>query len=125
MKNNTYFEELERIGREWQKKYDAHKALKDRILEEHGWDSPELKAWYAEEEQMVFPYSQGACKAYRAWKYSTTDEILFDDYVWDKEAHDFIDTFRKAGIETTPLIIPTDPPDKSNVTVEPDEEVFL
>ena len=28
------------------------------------------------------------------------DEILFDDYVWDKEAHDFIDTFRKAGIET-------------------------
>ena len=62
--------------------------------------SEELKTWYAEEEQMAFPYSQGACKAYRAWKYSTTDEILFDDYVWDKEAHDFIDTFRKAGIET-------------------------
>ena len=50
MKNNTYFEELERIGREWQKKYDAHKALKEQILEEHGWDSPELKYVYNKNE---------------------------------------------------------------------------
>ena len=99
MKNNTFFEELERIGSEWTKKHEAHKKLKQEIIDTKGWDSEELKAWYAEEEQMVFPYSQGACKAYRAWKYSTTDEILFDDYVWDKEVHDFIDTFRKAGIE--------------------------
>ena len=100
MKNNTYFEELERIGSEWTKTHEAHKKLKEQIIEEKGWDSEELKAWYAEEEQMSFPYSQGACKAYRAWKYSTTDEILFDDFVWEKDAHDFIDTFRKAGIET-------------------------
>ena len=76
MKNNTYFEELERIGSEWTKAHEAHKKLKEQIIEEKGWDSEELKAWYAEEEQMQFPYSQGACKAYRAWKYSTTDEIL-------------------------------------------------
>ena len=100
MKTNTYFEELERIGSEWTKKYEAHKALKQQIIDTCGWESEELKTWYAEEEQMAFPYSQGACKAYCAWKYSTTEEILFDDYVWDKEAHDFIDTFRKAGIET-------------------------
>ena len=93
MKNNAYFEELTRAGREWEEKHNAHKALKQQIIDTCGWDSEELKAWYAEEEQMVFPYSQGACKAYRAWKHSTTDEILFDDYVWDKEAHDFIDTF--------------------------------
>ena len=100
MKNNTYFEELTRIGREWEEKHNSHKVLKQQIIDTYGWDSEELKAWYAEEEQMVFPYSQGACKAYRAWKYSTTDEILFNDFVWEKEAHDFIDTFRKAGIES-------------------------
>ena len=90
MKNNTYFEELERIGSEWTKMHEAHKELKQQIIEEKGWDSEELKAWYAEEEQMQFLYSQGACKAYRAWKYSTTDEILFDDFVWEKDAHDFM-----------------------------------
>ena len=100
MKNNTYFEELTRIGCEWTKKHEARKALKQQIIDTCGWESEELKTWYAEEEQMGFPYSQGACKAYRAWKYSTTDEILFEDFVWEKEAHDFIDTFRKVGIAT-------------------------
>ena len=100
MKNNTYFEELERIGCEWQKKYDAHKALKDRILEEHGWDSPELKAWYAEEEKMKGPFPSGVSKAFRAWKYGESDEFLFEDFVWEREADDFIDTLRKAGLET-------------------------
>ena len=100
MKNNTYFEELERIGREWLKKYDAHKALKDRILEEHGWDSPELKARYAEEEQMKGPFPSGVSKAFRAWKYGESDEFLFEDFVWEREAADFIDTLRKAGLET-------------------------
>ena len=99
-KENTYFDKLERIGREFTARQEAHKKLKQEIIDTYGWDSEELKAWYAQEEQMVFPYSQGACKAYRAWKYSATDEILFDDYVWEKEAHDFIDTFRKAGIGT-------------------------
>ena len=100
MKNNTYFDELNRNACAWEQKHEAHNALKQQIIEEKGWDSEELKTWYEEEERMQFPYSQGACKAYRAWKYSTTDEVLFDDYVWDKEAHDFIDAFRKAGIET-------------------------
>ena len=100
MKNNAYFEELERIGSEWTKMHEAHKKLQQQIIDTKGWDSEELKAWYAEEEQMQFPYSQGACKAYRAWKYSTADEILFDSFVWEKEAHDFIETFRSAGIET-------------------------
>ena len=100
MKNNTYFDELNRNACAWEQRHEAHNALKQQIIEEKGWDSEELKAWYEEEERMQFPYSQGACKAYRAWKYSTTDEVLFDDYVWDKEAHDFIDAFRKAGIET-------------------------
>ena len=100
MKNNAYFEQLARIGQEWEEKRTAHKALKQNIIDTYGWDSAELEAWYAEEEQMKFPYSQGACKAYNAWRYSRSDEVEMNDFVWEKEAHDFIDTFRKAGVET-------------------------
>ena len=42
MKNNTYFEELTRIGSEWEEKHNAHKALKQQIIDTCGWDSEEL-----------------------------------------------------------------------------------
>ena len=101
MKNNAYFEELDRIGRDWTKKHEAHKELKKQIIDTKGWDSEELKAWYAEEENdFQYPISTGACKAYRAWRYSETDEVIMDDFTWERERHDFIDTLRKAGIQT-------------------------
>lgn len=100
MKTNTYFEELDRIARDFEQKHEAHKALKQGIIDEKGWDSEELKAWYKEEEQFQYPISAGACKAYRAWRYSETDEVIMDDFTWDRERHDFIDTLRKAGIQT-------------------------
>ena len=77
-----------------------HKARKHQIIDSRGWDSEELKSWYEEDAKLVFPYSQGACKAYRAWKNSTGDEVLMDDFVWESEAHDFIEAFRSVGIET-------------------------
>ena len=49
---------------------------------------------------MKFPFPQGACKAYRAWKYCGGDELIFDDFVWEKEARDFIETLRRAGLQT-------------------------
>ena len=64
--------------------------------------SEELKAWYEEEErEFKYPISQGACKAFRAWRFSETDEVIMDDFTWEgQETHDFIDTLRKAGIRT-------------------------
>jgi hypothetical protein len=99
MKTNTYFEELDRIARDFEQKHEAHKAL-NRSHRHKGWDSEELKAWYKEEEQFQYPISAGACKAYRAWRYSETDEVIMDDFTWDRERHDFIDSLRKAGIQT-------------------------
>ena len=100
MKTNTYFEELDRIARDFEQKHEAHKALKQGIIDEKGWDSEELKAWYKEEEETFqYPISAGACKAYRAWRYSDTDEVIMDDFTWERERHDFIDTLRKAGIQ--------------------------
>ena len=49
MKTNTYFEELDRIARDFEERHEAHKALKQQIIDTKGWDSEELKAWYKEE----------------------------------------------------------------------------
>ena len=100
MKNNKYFDEFTRIGTEWTEEHEAHKAKKQGIIDTFGWDSDELKAWYEEEAKMHFPFADGTCKAYRAWKNSDGDEVIFDEFVWEREAADFIEAFRNAGIET-------------------------
>ena len=102
-KNNTYFEKLEKIGHDFEEKRAAHQEKKQSIIDTYGWDSPELKAWYEEKEAMKFPFSNGACKAYRAWKTSLRrqqDEVEMEDFLWEKEVADFIDSLRQAGIKT-------------------------
>ena len=50
-----------------------------------------------------FPYTQGACKAYRAWAASVSrgnEEPELDDFLWEREVSDFVDTLRKARIES-------------------------
>ena len=81
MKTNTYFEELDRIARDFEERHEAHKALKQQIIDTKGWYSEELKAWYKEEEETFqYPISAVVCKAYRAWRYSDTDEVIMDDF---------------------------------------------
>ena len=101
--NNPHFEELRKLGR----KYDEErKALEDKkigLIEKYGWDSPEVKAWYEERENLKYPVPQGACKAARAWQTSCEngyEDVEMDDFLWDKEVKDFVDTLRKAGITT-------------------------
>ena len=101
--NNTYFENLKRLGHEFEAARVERKARKQQIIDTLGWDSDELKAWYEEDAAAVFPFPQGACKAYRAWAQSLArkeDEVEMDDFLWDKEVADFIDALRSAGIGT-------------------------
>ena len=101
--NNTYFEEMKRIGLTWEEARDEREDRKQQIIDTYGWDSEELKSWYEEDAAAKFPYESGAMKAYHAWANSITrkgDEIEMDDFLWDREAYDFIDTLRKAGIQT-------------------------
>ncbi len=103
MIKNTYFEELAKVGEAWEKAKEERQARKEQIIEEFGWDSEELKAWYAEDEAAKFPYTQGEVKAYRAWaesNYRNQTEVEMSDFLWEKEVHGFIATLRKAGIET-------------------------
>ena len=102
-KENAVFMEMYRIGHEWEKAREARRARKQEIIDTLGWDSEELKAWYAENEAAKFPISQGANKAYRAWAQSVgrqEDEIEMDDFLWEREVADFVDTLRRAGFTT-------------------------
>ena len=63
--NNTYFENLKRIGHEYEAARVERQARKQQIIDTLGWDSEELKAWYAEDQAAKFPFEQGACKAAR------------------------------------------------------------
>lgn len=103
MKNNTYFLTLKRIGHDYEAARIERQARKQQIIDTFGWDSAEIKAWYAEDKAAVFPISQGASKAYRAWASSISrqeDELEMDDFLWDKDVHEFVDALRQAGTET-------------------------
>ena len=102
-RNNAYFEELKRIAEAYQEKKEDLEGRKQEIIDTYGWDSEELKAWYAEDAAAKFPFESGVSKAYRAWAQSLSrkeDEVEMDDFLWEKEVTDFIETLRKAGIET-------------------------
>ena len=102
-KNNTYFENLKRIGHDWEAARIERQARKQQIIDTLGWDSAELKAWYEEDAAAQFPFSQGTSKAFRAWKSSihrSEDEIEMDDFLWEKEVHDFITSLREAGFSS-------------------------
>ena len=102
MKNNTYFENLEKFAHAYGKKLHDHETLKQGIVDAYGWDSDELKAWYAEKKAIeeTNPYGMGAHRAYRAWKDSESDELEFSDFCWEKDIPEFISTLRQAGIKT-------------------------
>ena len=102
-KNNTYFENLKRIGHDWEAARVERQARKQQIIDTLGWDSEELKAWYEEDKAAKFPFSQGISKAFRAWKTSiqrSEDEVEMDDFLWESEVHDFIEALREAGFQT-------------------------
>ena len=101
--NNAYFENLYKLGCEYEAARTERRARKKQIIETYGWDSEELKAWYAEDAAAKFPFEQGACKAYRAWKSSISrkeNEVEMDDFLWEKEVKDFVEALKSAGIET-------------------------
>lgn len=102
-KDNAVFNEMKRIGHEWEKQRAAHLEKKQGIIDTYGWDSAELKAWYDEKEAHKFPFTQGESKAYRAWAESLArkqTEMEMSDFLFDTEVADFIDTLKKAGIKS-------------------------
>lgn len=54
--NNTYFLNLKRLGHEYEEARIERKARKQQIIDNLGWDSDELKAWYEEDAAAKFPF---------------------------------------------------------------------
>ncbi|WP_027868875.1 hypothetical protein [Eubacterium sp. AB3007] len=99
---NTYFAEMERIGKEYEEEKAKWEQEKKDILKEKGWDSEEYKAWKESNKEIEFPFTGGQMKAYRACRHSEEqglENVIMDDFLWDKEVTDFADTLRAAGIE--------------------------
>ena len=102
-RENSYFENLKRLGHEYEAARVERQQRKQQIIDTYGWDSEELKAWYAEDAAAKFPFESGVSKAYRAWASSISrkeDELEMDDFLWDKEVADFVNALRSAGIKT-------------------------
>lgn len=62
-----------------------------------------IKAWYEEEKKHPYPFSDGACKAYRAYTTSQNNQAStfeVSDLPWEKDYDDFVGTLRAAGIQT-------------------------
>ena len=106
--NNTYFENLKCLGHEYEERRAAHESRKQHIIDTYGWDSEELKTWYAEKEAMKFPFEQGTCKAYRAFTQSLSrkeDELEMDDFFGIRKSR--ISLTRSARPGSRPLFTQT------------------
>ena len=102
-KDNTFFLEMKRIGHEWEARREEHQAKKQSIIDTYGWDSEELKAWYAQKEADKFPFTGGENKAYRAWAGSIAreqDEVEMEDFLFDNEVRGFSQALKAADIRS-------------------------
>lgn len=99
----AHFEKLNQIAEDYEAKKKALEDRKQGLIDTYGWDSEELKAWYEEKNQMTYPIPAGACKAYRAYENSLekgNEELELNDFLWEKEVGDFVETLRAANIKT-------------------------
>lgn len=103
MNKNTFFEELRSASDAWCAAKEERMARKQQIINEFGYKSEELAAWYKVNDAIKYPFKQGAVKAYRAFESSCEngyDELVMTDFLWDNEAHDFVDALRQAGLKS-------------------------
>ncbi len=104
LKDNYCFNVMKRTSEMYEKIISAHESKKESVIEAYGWNSPEVHEWYEKYDEIKksFPFTNGQCKAYRAWCYSVKwgeDIIVLDQYLWDDEIDDFIQTLKEAEIK--------------------------
>ena len=102
---NNYFHMMNDIGTGYEAARVIRKAEKDALMRADDWDG--VKVWnQREEKEFPFPFSRGQMSAYRAWQNSTAKEsslggesiLEVNDLPWAKDAHDFVETLKEAGI---------------------------
>ena len=97
-KTNDYMNEL---GKKLNAYERERKAYEDSKEEARAQGHEALMDWYDNEpEKPEYPLTGGQSKAWRMWYWNEREEMNFDDFVWESEAKDFIDTLRAAGVKT-------------------------
>ena len=104
LKNNYCFNVMKRTSEMYEKMISAHEDKKESIIETYGWDSSEVHEWYEKYDKIKknFPFNGGQCKAYRAWCSSVRwnhEIFVLDEFLWDDEVDDFIQTLKEAEIK--------------------------
>jgi len=103
MNNNTFFEELRSASDAWCAAKEEREARKRQIIQEFGYKSEEFAAWSKVNNAIKYPFEHGAVKAYKAFESSREngyDELVMTDFLWDSEAHSFVDALRQAGLKS-------------------------
>lgn len=100
-RTNAHFEKIRKQLEAYKEAKKTYEKQKQKLITTEGWESESLNALC--ENKPEFPISQGACKAYHAWRESVEckkADLELDCALWDNEVADFVDCLRKAGIET-------------------------
>ena len=108
---NTYFEAMKVQAEAYAEEKAAREAVKKTLIaryreasrDEEDQIDAEIKAWYEEEKKHHFPFSDGACKAYRSYatsQYNLASDFEISDLPWEKDYDDFVGTLKAAGIQT-------------------------
>ena len=99
---NAYFELMEQVCKVVDDMRGELMARKTELQDAGLWDSEELEEVYKDIEAMKYPYSDGAIKAYRAWKYGEGEKdgyLVMNDFLWDREVADFMEAVNRAGFK--------------------------
>lgn len=104
LKDNYCFNVMKKISEMYEKIISAHENKKESVIETYGWDSPKTDEWYKKYDEIKksFPFTGGQYKAYCAWCSSVRwceDIIILDQYLWNEEMDDFIQTLKETGIK--------------------------
>lgn len=104
LKDNYCFNIMKRTSEMYEQIISAHESKKESVIETYGWDSPEIYEWCKKYDEIKksFPFTDGQYKAYCAWCDSIKwdlDIIILDNFLWDEEMDDFIQTLKGSGIK--------------------------
>ena len=117
MEKIAYFEDMNAIANKYWNSRNEFEATKDKIYEDYGYDSDEMKQYYAKAKEIESnnPYTPGEYKALRMYNESINyeyDELMlnyeYDKLIlncsivgfWDSEIEDFINCLKTAGVKS-------------------------
>ena len=98
MKDNKTMNELTKRLKAYESERKAYEDSKEEARKQ-GHEA--LMEWFENgPEKPEYPLTGGQAKAWHMWYWNEREEMNFDDFVWEGEAKDFIDTLRAAGVKT-------------------------